>query len=102
MYQRLLKSMLSVSKFLKITVLFKFHPNSCFIKSQDSKKILLERHVKNELYAFENLKIALSSNNSCNYVEALCTSRCNNKCWLVFVEARVMTYERKARLESET
>jgi histone deacetylase 1/2 len=52
------KNLLSVSKFAQDNnVIFEFHPYTCFVKSQDSKQVLLEGTVGSDgLYQFKPFK----------------------------------------------
>lgn len=82
-------------------VFFEFHPNSCFVKYQDTKKTLLKGYIKDGLYAFPDLKVVYSSNNCCNATTALnktqpissvnCNSisipNCNMSCNVVAVDS---------------
>ena len=65
------KNLISVSKFAKDNhVFFEFHTNNCFVKSQDSNKILLQGDVGPDgLYQFSNLQFcsAVSSPASSSY-----------------------------------
>lgn len=66
------KNLLSVSKFAQDNnVIFEFHPYKCFVKSQDSKQILLEGVVGSDgLYQFKPLQFLPSMSKSLSY--------CNN------------------------
>jgi histone deacetylase 1/2 len=57
------KNLLSVSKFAQDNnVIFEFHPYKCFVKSQDSKHVLLEGTVGTDgLYKFQPFKILTKS-----------------------------------------
>jgi histone deacetylase 1/2 len=60
------KNLLSVSKFAQDNnVIFEFHPYTCFVKSQDSKQVLLEGTVGADgLYQFKPFKFLSSNNNN--------------------------------------
>jgi histone deacetylase 1/2 len=59
------KNLLSVSKFAQDNnVFFEFHPHFCYVKSQDTKHILLEGTVGSDgLYKFKPLKFASPRSN---------------------------------------
>jgi len=73
------KNLISVSKFAKDNhVFFEFHANRCFVKYQDSKRILLQGDVGSDgLYQFPNLQFcsAVSSPACINTVSSV---DCNN------------------------
>lgn len=49
------KNLLSVSKFAQDKlVYFEFHPTTCFVKDLKTKVVLLEGHLKDGLYVFNN------------------------------------------------
>ncbi|KAG5117284.1 hypothetical protein JHK84_043397 [Glycine max] len=79
------KNLIGVSKFAKNNhVFFEFHANHCFVKSQDSNKILLQGGGIgfDGLYQFPNLQFcsAVSSPACINIVSSV---GCNNTfCWL--------------------
>lgn len=52
------KNLISVSKFASDNqVYFEFYPNTCYVKSQGTKKVLLRGTLKDGLYYFPDLKI---------------------------------------------
>ncbi|KAF7805093.1 Retrovirus-related Pol polyprotein from transposon TNT 1-94 [Senna tora] len=56
------KNLLSVSQFTKDnSVFFEFHSNACYVKCQDTKRILMQGIAKDGLYVFDNLKLLLPS-----------------------------------------
>lgn len=56
------KNLLSVSKFAHDNhVYFEFHPHSCYVKCQVTKKVLLRGILKDGLYYFPNLKLLSNS-----------------------------------------
>jgi hypothetical protein len=71
MFPNISKNLLSVSKFAKDNnVFFEFHPHYCYVKTQDSKHILLEGTVGSDgLYKFKTF-IFNSTNSDGN-----CTTR---------------------------
>ena len=55
------KNLISVSKFSKDNnVFFEFYLNFCHVKSLDSKKIVLQGHIKDGLYVFDSVVVAKS------------------------------------------
>nr|KYP66597.1 Retrovirus-related Pol polyprotein from transposon TNT 1-94 [Cajanus cajan] len=72
------KNLLSVAQFAKEnSCFFEFHSTDCFVKSQGSRKILLQGKLKNGLYAFENLQIVHPNNDfpvSALYSSTTCNS----------------------------
>nr|KYP45581.1 hypothetical protein KK1_032885 [Cajanus cajan] len=57
------KNILSVAKFAKEnSCFFEFYSTNYFVKSQGSRKLLLQGKLKDGLYAFENLQIVHSNN----------------------------------------
>jgi len=54
------KNLMSVSQFAKDnSVYFEFFPNHCFVKNQDTKKIILQEKVKDDLYVFPIMQCSL-------------------------------------------
>nr|KYP69812.1 hypothetical protein KK1_009018 [Cajanus cajan] len=72
------KNLLSVAKFDKEnSCFFEFHFTDCFVKSQGSRKLLLQGKLKDGLYAFENLQIVHPNNDfpiSALYSSTTCNS----------------------------
>jgi len=74
------KNLVSVSQFAKDNdVYFEFHPNHCFVKSQDSSKVLLRGVLGHDgLYQFEDTKSVkvpapvYQNSRVCNQVSAQC------------------------------
>nr|KYP45414.1 Retrovirus-related Pol polyprotein from transposon TNT 1-94 [Cajanus cajan] len=68
------KNLLSVSKLCRDNeVYLEFHINHCFVKSQDSKEILLQGNLKNGLYVFDAVKFLKPDANSAAYVPTVST-----------------------------
>lgn len=91
------KNLVSVSQFTKDNnVFFEFHPNTCFVKSQDTSKVLLKGHIGVDgLYQFDSPPVSqpapqlsassLSFNSKCQANECFSYSsfpstkfQCNN------------------------
>nr|KYP47922.1 hypothetical protein KK1_030409 [Cajanus cajan] len=52
------KNLLSVSQFARDNkVFFEFHPNTCNIKCQETRDVLMKGYFRNGLYAFDDLNI---------------------------------------------
>jgi histone deacetylase 1/2 len=76
------KNLLSVSKFAQDNnVIFEFHPYKCFVKSQDSKHVLLEGTVGTDgLYKFQPFKILTNSGDVASSDNSSTFSAYNNPC----------------------
>lgn len=83
---RVSKNLLSVSQFAcDNKVYFEFHADHCFVKSQDTRQILLEGKLRNGLYAFDDVHLTnspFSSSITCSghmpFSECNTYSSCNN------------------------
>ena len=74
------KNLLSVSKFAKDNkVYFEFHSDVCYVKCQDSKRILLRGHLKDGLYAFHEFSHSPQSS-LCTNVSKTCNDSLVQNC----------------------
>ena len=81
----LTKNLLSVSQFARDNdVFFKFHPNTCYVKSQASKETLLQWIISNGLYSFGPIQSSSTLSSTANLVLVKRTS--HFKLWHLWLE----------------
>lgn len=70
------KNLVYVSKFAKDNrVYFEFHSTTCFVKCQDSNKVLLEGHLDSDgLYCFQPIQFLPSSSKSLSTINTITKS----------------------------